>query len=63
MNASVLVGIVPAKLYQKFGPKKTMLIGGFLLTASHILAAIILNLDLSKTLATTLIFCIGVIGG
>lgn len=58
-----MVGYVPAKFYSKFGPKKTILIGGILLTASHILAAVILNADLGKTPATVLLFVIGVLGG
>ena len=63
MNASVLVGIVPSILYKKFGPKKSILIGGFLLTAAHILAAFILSHDLGRFLSTVLLFCIGVVGG
>lgn len=63
MNAAVLVGYVPSKLYSRYGPKKTILVGGLLLTASHILSALILNLDLGKFLATILLFSAGVAGG
>ena len=63
INASVLVGIVPSKLYSKFGPKKTMIIGGALITGAHILAALILSLEMSRLPATVLLFCLGVAGG
>jgi hypothetical protein len=63
VNAAVLTGIVPSKLYSKFGPKKTILIGGLLLTAAHILAAFVLGSDLGKFLATVLLFVLGIAGG
>jgi hypothetical protein len=43
VNASVLFGVLPSKLYRKYGPRKTMLIGGILLTGAHVAAALMLN--------------------
>eukprot|EP00347_Sterkiella_histriomuscorum_P000271 403376522 len=63
VNASALVGYVPSKFYRKFGPKKTILIGGALITIAHVVAAIVLQLELSKNVATVLLFIIGVLGG
>lgn len=57
------MGIVPSKLYAKFGPKKTILIGGVLLTGAHILAAFVLGSDLGKFVATILLFVLGIAGG
>jgi len=54
---------VPSKLYAKFGPKKTILIGGVLLTGAHILAAFVLGSDLGKFVATVLLFVLGIAGG
>lgn len=58
-----MIGYVPSKFYRRYGPKKTIIIGGFLITVAHVIAAIILQLELSKGVATVLLFLIGVIGG
>jgi hypothetical protein len=63
VNAATLVGIVPSILYAQQGPKKTILIGGILLTAAHILAAFVLEAQFGKSLATILLFVVGVVGG
>ena len=57
------MGIVPSKLFARFGPKKTILIGGILLTAAHIVAAFILHANFENGLATILIFIVGIAGG
>jgi hypothetical protein len=63
VNASVLTGIVPSILYKKFGPKKSILIGGGLLTICHIISALILGADLGKTIAGFLLFFVAIVGG
>lgn len=55
--------MVPSYLYSKYGPKKTILIGGVLLTAAHILAAVLLMVNLGSFLATIFMFAVGVVGG
>ncbi|CDW91191.1 UNKNOWN [Stylonychia lemnae] len=63
VTASNLFGIVPSRLYSAFGPKKTILIGGILLTIAHVTAALIIDANLSKNAATALLFTIGILGG
>jgi hypothetical protein len=61
--ASTLVGVVPSHLYSKYGPKKTILIGGALITVAHLLAATLLMANFGSFLATVLMFIVGVVGG
>lgn len=64
MNASVLVGIVPSFLFTSLGPKKTILLGGLLITVAHIIAAVVLNSgSMNKSTATALLFITGILGG
>jgi ABC-type iron transport system FetAB permease component len=43
VNASVLFGVLPSYLYRKYGPRKTMILGGLLLTGAHVGAALMLG--------------------
>lgn len=63
MNASVLIGLVPSILYDKYGVKKTIFIGGLLLTAAHLMAALMLNSEKTGGASTILLFIVGVVGG
>jgi len=50
-------------LFSKYGPKKTIFIGGVLLTSAHILAAVLLMGNFGNFIATLLMFIVGVVGG
>ena len=64
VNASLLCGIVPAKLYKRFGAKRTIMLGGILLSGSHILTAVMINISSSSsTLTTIVLFLIAIFGG
>ena len=43
VNASVLFGILPAYLYKKYGARKSMILGGLLITGAHVAAALMLT--------------------
>lgn len=58
-----MVGIVPSILYEEYGVKKTIFIGGVLLTIAHVIAALMLNSDKSGSVSTLMLFIIGIIGG
>ena len=63
MNASILVGYIPARFYRRYGPKKTILIGGTMLTIAHIISLLILTLEIKSGVATILMFVAGIMGG
>lgn len=64
VNASILTGIVPSKLYKRFGAKQTIFLGGILLGGAHVATAILINISSSSSSATTfLLFLIAIIGG
>lgn len=66
VNVSILVGILPALLYSKLGPKITLLSGAVLLTAAHLVGIYLLS-SVSSILptvsATFLLFGIAILGG
>ena len=61
MNASFLTGIVPSMVTEKVGARKAILFGGLLLTACHILAA--LMFAGSNSVSSLMLFLIGIVGG
>ena len=64
LNASVLFGILPAKLLSMYGHKKTIILGGLFLTGAHVLAAFMLSSNRpNDTLTTFLLFAVAVLGG
>jgi hypothetical protein len=63
VNASVLFAIWPSYLYRRYGPRKTIIFGGLLLTAAHLVAALMLSSNKTDSFSTILLFLVGIIGG
>jgi MFS family permease len=62
VNASFLTGIIPSILSDKIGARKTMLLGGLLITASHIFGAMMFAGG-SNSVSVFTLFLIGIVGG
>jgi len=61
VNAAFMTAIIPAMITEKIGARKTIILGGLLITGCHILGALIFSGSSSPSVI--MLFLLGIVGG